>query len=272
LVENVHSRNVYFDDDSHDNTYRYGEIGPSELGSPGDLCSDLTQSGEAEGFIEYNDIHGGHDDCGGVHIDAIDLNPPDAGLGVTEIRGNHIWDCGEQCFFVGDPGTWLFENNMVEESSFAFADAQEIAGMGTGTFRFNTIDGDVGEWGKEDPTPGDGCTAPDDCRPGDVDVYGNLFLEGSPDCDDTTGIVTSDWTNNIWPTAGSTCDGAKVCTPRMSDGNLWTNTDRNANTHISNTDTCARGFGTGNPATPAKDIDGEDRPNGTTDAGADEVP
>ncbi len=83
VMEDIHARNVYYDDESHGNNFRYGEVGPSTLGGP-NLCSDLVQSGEAQFTVEFNTVHDNRGDgCGGAHIDAMDLNPDNSGSSRT---------------------------------------------------------------------------------------------------------------------------------------------------------------------------------------------
>ena len=101
VVEDVHTRDVYFDDNTTNNAVRYSEVGPSDFGGNGNLCADLIVTGHTfNPVIEYNQIHDNKSTgCNGAHIDALDLN-------VTNgiIRGNRIWWCGTQCIFSGDPG------------------------------------------------------------------------------------------------------------------------------------------------------------------------
>ena len=83
--------------------------------------------------------------------------------------------------------------------------------------------------------------------------------------------MTADYDYNVFASGGVTCGGhSKVCTPRLANGSLWTNADRQADFHLAANDTCA--LGGGNPSDyTAKDIDQESRPmGGTPDAGADE--
>ncbi len=144
VIEDVHTRNVYYDDDSTNDTVRYSEVGPSDFGGNGNLCADLIVTGHTfNPVIEYNQIHDNKGTgCNGAHIDALDLNVVN---GI--IRGNRIWWCGTQCIFSGDPSSMLIENNMIEETN-ACGDGcdgpQELAVMGDVTFRYNTIEGDDG--------------------------------------------------------------------------------------------------------------------------------
>jgi hypothetical protein len=102
-------------------------------------------------------------------------------------------------------------------------------------------------------------------------LYGNAFLGASSPVQCTGGGLT--FTNNTFTNGSGTCNGAKVCTPKMqATGANWTNTDMNADFHIASSDTCAKGYGTGTPALPSTDVDGESRPQNTADAGADEIP
>jgi hypothetical protein len=258
VVEDMHARNVYYDDGSSGNTFRYGEVGPSNFGGQ-NLCSDLVQSGDAASDTEYNIVHDNlPTGCNGAHIDAFDLNPADSPASI--VRGNRIWYCGTQCIFTGDPGNLLVENNMIEETNACGSGCdgpQELAVMGTTTVRYNTIEGGDG-YGRD----------PD--RPGNATVYGNIFLGSAYTCAGG-GTVSVSYDHNIYPPGSQNCGtNAKLCTPRLADGNLWTNTDRQADYHLAATDTCA--LGAGSNTYPPLDLDQQPRPqNGTTpDAGADE--
>ena len=58
VIEDVHTRNVYYDDDSTNDTVRYSEVGPSDFGGNGNLCADLFVTGHTfNPVIEYNLIH-----------------------------------------------------------------------------------------------------------------------------------------------------------------------------------------------------------------------
>lgn len=231
VVEDVHARNVYYDDDSSGNNFRYGEAGPSNLGGK-NLCSDLVQSGDAQFVVEYNLVHDNLDTgCGGAHIDAMDLNPADSPQSV--VRGNRIWWCGTQCVFTGDPGSLLVENNMIEETAACGSgcDApQELALMGNTVVRWNTIEGDTG-YGCESCSPG---------RAGNANVTHNLFLS-SQGCDtDNGGIVVVACDSNVFVRdPGGT--NSKVCTPKLVSG-LYTDIDRQAQYELASDDTCARGI------------------------------
>ncbi len=235
IVEDVHTRNAYFDDNSHHNTIRFSELGPSDYGGHGNLCADLLVTGGVDDtVIEYNSIHDNKGDgCGGAHIDALDLN-----MNNGVVRGNRIWSCGTQCLFTGDPGSMLVEHNMIEETnSCGGCDGpQEMGLMGTNEVRFNTIEvGGVG-WGRE----------PD--RPGVSNAHHNLWL-GSPGCTtDTSGAVRVTCDSNVSMT-GSGGTNSKTCTPRLLSGQLWTNVDRQADFFLAPTDPCSAGVGA-RPAQP----------------------
>jgi hypothetical protein len=225
VFEDVHARNVNFDDGSRGNTARFNNIGPSNLGGR-NLCSDLVQSGEAQFTVEFNTIHDNlGTGCGGAHIDALDLNPDDTG---SVVRGNRIWWCGTQCIFAGDPGRMLIEHNMIEETN-ACGDGcdgpQELAVMGDVEVRFNTIEGGTG-YGRE----------PD--RPGNANVHHNVFLSGPGCSTDTSGAVLVSCTNNV------------SCAPRLADGSLWTNVDRQARYALDPNDSCSAGKGASDPRIP----------------------
>jgi len=255
VVEDVHIRNVKTSSDY--SILRYSEVGPSDMGN-GNLCSDLVQTADepTRGWvIEYNLVHDNKSTgCGGAHIDAFDLYVID---GV--IRGNRVWWCGTQCIFTGDPSSILIENNMIEETNACgdgCAGPQELAVMGNNVVRYNTIEGDDG-YGRD----------PD--RPGTSTVYGNLFLSPYNRCAGG-GKVKVDYSHNVFSPRSIGCGSHyKRCAPRFADGNLYNNTDRQADYHLAPNDTCA--IGAGNPSLyPAIDLDRASRPNGPVDAGADE--
>jgi hypothetical protein len=260
VVEDVHIRNVKTSSDY--SVLRFSEVGPSDL--KGNLCSDLVQTADepTQGWVvEYNLVHDNKSaGCGDAHIDAFDVYMVD---GV--IRGNRIWWCGTQCIFTGDPSSILVENNMIEETracGSGCAGPQELALMGTFTVRYNTIEGDDG-YGKDDPR---------DTRRGSGEVYGNVFLGPAKyTCrDQGSSVIRVNRHNNVYPPGSSSCGSApKFCTPRLANGSLYTDGDRQADFHIAASDTCARGAGP--PGYPAVDLDQQARPQaGTPDAGADE--
>jgi chitodextrinase/uncharacterized membrane protein YgcG len=262
IVEDVHTRNVKTSSDY--STLRYSEIGPSDMGT-GNVCSDLVQTADepTKGWVvEYNTVHDNRSTgCGDAHIDAFDLYVTN---GV--IRGNRVWWCGTQCLFTGDPSSMLVENNMIEETSACgsgCAGPQELALMGTFTVRYNTIEGDDG-YGKDDPN---------DPRPGQGTVYGNVFLgPGQYTCRDTgSGIIKVTRSNNVYPTGSDACGTSpKNCVPRLANGSLYTDVDRQADYHLAATDTCALGAGKAGDYAPL-DTDEQARPlGGAVDAGADE--
>ncbi len=207
----------------------------------GNLCSDLVQSADepTKGWvIEYNIVHDNKNTgCAGAHIDAFDIYVTD---GV--IRGNRIWWCGTQCIFTGDPSSILIENNMIEETNACGRSGstgpQELAVMGTTTVRYNTIEGGDG-YGRD----------PD--RPGNATIYGNIFLSRYSGCAGG-GAVTASYSGNVFaPGHGRLRLELKICTPRLADGNLYTNVDRQADYHLAANDTCALGAGHAANAPPA---------------------
>jgi Right handed beta helix region len=258
-VEDVHTRNIYVDDASTGNVFTRGEIGPSTM-QPTNLCGDLVVSGDSQITVEYSLIHDNRGTgCGSAHIDALDLNP--ASSPPTVIRGNRIWWCGTQCIFTGDPGSLVIENNMIEETEACGSgcDApQEIAVMGTSVIRDNTVDGDVGL----------SCNSCNPPRPGDANVYGNVFLSSIGCTTFSNSVTTVRCDHNVFA-SGSGGTNPKTCVPRLANGSLWTNTDRNADFHLSATDTCAANAG--DPARfPPLDLDEQARTS-PPDAGADEI-
>ena len=129
--------------------------------------------------------------------------------------------------------------------------------MGTMTVRYNTIEGYDG-YGRD----------PD--RPGNATIYGNLFLTQYIGCAGG-GTVTASYSGNVFAPGSDNCGtGAKFCVPRLANGSLYTNVDRQADYHLAANDTCAKGAGSAS-GLPAQDIDEEARPQGgAPDAGADE--
>jgi len=255
IVEDVHIRNVKTSSDY--SVLRYSDVGPSDMGT-GNLCSDLVQSADEPTFgwvVEYNLVHDNTSaGCGGAHIDAFDVYVVD---GV--IRGNRVWWCGTQCIFTGDPSSILIENNMIEETNACGGGCdgpQELAVMGATTVRYNTIEGYDG-YGRD----------PD--RPGNANVYANVFLTKYVGCAGG-GTVSVTYDRNVFAPGSDNCGtNARFCTPRLADGNLYTNVDRQADYHLAANDTCA--LGAGNQSLyPARDLDEASRPSGPVDAGADE--
>jgi hypothetical protein len=219
------------------------------------FCGDLVLTDRVnDAVVEYNLIHDNlMAGCNGAHIDALDLNMVN---GV--IRGNRIWSCGTQCVFTGDPGSMLIENNMIEETNSCSdcGGPAELALMGDNIVRYNTVEG------------GTGYGLPD--RPGNSTVYGNLFLGGTW-CQTGVTNVSVSYSNNVWLSGSGCGTSPKVCVPRLADGSLYTNTDRQADFHLAANDTCTAGAG--HPTLyPPRDLDEASRPSGgaVADAGADE--
>lgn len=232
IIEDVHIRNFFWWDGADNVTVRYSEIGPSDFGGNGNLCGDLFSSNAVDGaVIEYNLVHDNlGTGCGEAHIDAFDLNMTNA-----EIRGNRIWWNGTQGIFTGDPGSYLIEQNMIEETEACgsgCAGPAEIAMMGTVELRYNSIEGSIG-FGLE----------PD--RPGDAYVHHNVFFNLEGDCDDTGGQVTVDYDANVWTTPTNGCvtqENGRACVVELLSG-TYTNIDRDADYRLDPTDTdCAAGF------------------------------
>ena len=74
VIEDVHTRNVYYDDDSTNDTVRYSEVGPSDFGGNGNLCADLFVTGHTfNPVIEYNLIH---DNKGTTPVGPVKRNEP----------------------------------------------------------------------------------------------------------------------------------------------------------------------------------------------------
>jgi hypothetical protein len=256
--ENVNAESAFFN--AWGSTLSYSDIGPLNVC---DNRSDDLIKGWWVGQDETNPIHDLHIEfnlihdnvkvgCSSdAHNDAIQFE----GTG-TVIRGNRIWNCGTQCIFEGaaNPGN-IIENNMVEETNACgpCADSAEISTDDPDVVvRYNTLDGAIRFY---DPR-----------RAGThATVYGNIFLN-QRSCDQA-----ATYSYNVFPRGARCGTHAVSCTPRLVSGNLWTNTDMQADFHLSARDTCARGAG--DPARyPVLDIDGQRRPLGAVDAGADEVP
>jgi hypothetical protein len=255
-IEDVHTRNVYYTADY--STFRFSEVGPNIPCQSG--ADDLVLSGDepVQGWvIEYNIIHDNRLDlCPGYggHADALDLY-----LENGVVRGNRIWWCGTQCIFTGDPGSMLIEDNMIEETNACgdgCASPGELVLMGTNTVRYNTIEGSDG-YGRD----------PD--RPGNSTIYGNLFLTRHDNCA-SRGVVRVTYDHNVFPPRSNCGSNAEYCVPRLADGRVYTNTDRQADFHLATNDTCA--VGAGDPGKfPPLDLDEATRPQcGAADAGADE--
>jgi hypothetical protein len=235
-VEDVHTRNFFWFDGADNGGIRYSEVGPSDFGGNGNLCGDLVSSEHVTGaFVEYSLVHDNKSDgCGGAHIDAFDVNFTD---GV--IRGNRIWWCGTQCIFTGDPGSMLIEHNVIEETNACGSGCggpQELAVMGDTEIRYNTIEGGTG-YGLE----------PD--RPGNANVHHNVFLTYGGCSNDTSGAVRVVCDSNVFPSGGGGTN-AKACVPRLLDGTLWSNVDRQARFRFDPADTCSSGRGASDPKIP----------------------
>ena len=106
-------------------------------------------------------------------------------------------------------------------------------------------------------------------RPGNANVYANVFLTKYVGCAGG-GTVSVSYDRNVFAPGSDNCgSNARFCTPRLADGNLYTNVDRQADYHLAANDTCA--LGAGNQSLyPARDLDEASRPSGPVDAGADE--
>jgi hypothetical protein len=258
-MEDVQARN--WDIGSDNGIVRYSEAGPNTLSIRNPACEDLIEAYDEP--VNGNDFIGNyiHDDrvadafgaCTGAHLDGMDMH------GSNDLwDGNVITWCGTQCLFYGDTDSdnGIFQNNFVEENNACGSgcDApKEFSTAGDNwIFRYNTFEGTYSS-------------------DGPMALYGNAFLGASSPVQCTGGGLT--FTNNTFTNGSGTCNGAKVCTPKMqATGANWTNTDMNADFHIASSDTCAKGYGTGTPALPSTDVDGESRPQNTADAGADEIP
>ena len=256
--ENVNAESAFFN--AWGSTLSYSDIGPLNVC---DNRSDDLIKGWWVGQDETNPIHDLHLEynlihdnvkigCSSdAHNDAIQFE----GAG-TVIRGNRIWNCGTQCIFegAGNPGN-IIENNMVEETNACgpCSDSTEISSADPDVIiRYNTLDGVMRFYNPRRPAA-------------HATVYGNVFLNQNF-CDQA-----STYSYNVFPRGVHCGTHAVSCTPRVATGNLWTNTDMRADYHLSTRDTCARGAG--DPLHfPAFDIDGQRRPLGAVDAGADEVP
>jgi hypothetical protein len=257
--ENINAESAFFN--AWGSTLSYSDIGPLNVC---DNRSDDLIKGWWVGQDETNPIHDLHIEfnlihdnvkvgcSSGAHNDAIQFE----GAG-TIINGNRIWNCGTQCIFegAGNPGN-IIENNMVEETNACggpCGDANEISSADPDVIvRYNTLDGVMRFYNPKRPSA-------------HATVYGNVFLNQNF-CDQA-----STYSYNIFRRGLRCGTHAISCTPRLATGNLWTDTDMHADYHLSTRDTCARGAG--DPLhMPAFDIDGQRRPLGAVDAGADEVP
>ena len=260
VFEDIHAASTF--NTAHGLTIRYSEIGPNAECTSGaaDLSDFWPNAGTPRNiFLLYNLIHtDNQNSClnNGDHTDALQIYPAGGTVDNVVIRGNRFWWCGEQCIFLGD-GNYthtVIENNMVEETDACgncgpamevnfFSDNNASTGD---VFQYNTVEG-VAQ------------------LPNNVPARGNVFLTPQS----CTGAVYS---FDVFPASGgSTCGTSpKRCTPLLASGSFYSG-DRNADWHISSSDTCARDAG--DPTSfPPTDIDQQIRPMGKApDAGADEA-
>jgi hypothetical protein len=144
---------------------------------------------------------------------------------------------------------------MVEETNSCgpCADSTEISSADPNVIvRYNTLDGAMRFYNPNRPSA-------------HAIVYGNIFLN-QRFCD-----AASTYSYNVFARGVSCGTHAVSCTPLLASGSLWTNTDMHADFHLSPKDRCARGAGD-QSRYPGFDLDGQRRPIGQADAGADEVP
>jgi hypothetical protein len=260
-IEDVQTRNL--DIGSDNSIVRYSEVGPNTMSIRNPACEDLVETyDEPVAGIQFirNDIHtddtvDGFTACNGAHLDGADMR------GTNNVwDGNRFWWC-TQCVFYGESdstGT-VFQNNMIEETNACASgcDApQEVSLPGGGTIRYNTMEGTL--------TTG-----------GTAVVYGNVFLGNNQPVQCSGGGMT--FTNNTFTDGSGTCNGAKVCSPKLAaTGATWGTGNgsdiANADFRLASDDTCARNYGTGTPVLIDHDWTFESRPQGTQDAGADEIP
>jgi hypothetical protein len=242
--EDIHVRSWYVAGATNTRV-RFSEIGPSNMDG-GDFCGDLVLAGGTNTIVEYNLVHdnlmGG---CGGAHIDAFDV---DGGGGIT-IRGNRIWWCGTQCIFSGDPGDYLVEHNMVEETNGCgdCAGPSEFGLMGDIIFRYNTIEMGGGGFGCE----------PEQCNGGraaQADANHNVGLGGPVCATDSSGIAQTVCDSNL-STSGSGGTNAVTCAVTFANApTSWTNVDRQADYFFAADPGCTNGtYGASDPLIPTWD-------------------
>jgi hypothetical protein len=259
-VEDVKAESTFVQADKVD--IRYSDFGPLNICTDENGTDDLVKlwwwsvNGNDRGSrnitFEYNLVHENIDNScsgGNPHNDAIQMELDD-----SVIRGNRIWHCGTQCIFQGyDSRNVVIENNMVEETDDCnrCGIATEVGVAGTVILRNNTIEGNV--------------TFSGGTIPANATVTGNVFLTGIG-CD-----RAATYRNNVYSSRrGSACgSGARRGTPILSNGNRYSG-DRQADWHLHPTDTIARNRGDKGTA-PGRDVDGQVRPQGGVDAGADEI-
>jgi len=202
--------------------------------------------------------------CGvGKHVDTMQ------GYGISNlvISNSVFYGCPGQCIIFrpyagGTPGPITLRNNIINQ-------AQDP--------------GQAIDIGSSSSSDGDRCNGPilieNNTFVNDAAVHGGCW--NNPTVIFRNNIMTSSscnfggsgdsYTNNIF-TNGSSCgSNSKTCTPSY----LANTTSRTSpgNFHLAPTDTCAKGAANQTSGNyPTTDIDAQPRPQGPTDAGADEIP
>ncbi len=190
----------------------------------------------------------------GYHVDCMQTQ---GGVNIT-IRDSIFYNCPTsdiqaEPFSGATESNWLIENNFFGDTaccnSIVLTQSSSGGACSSLVVRYNVLTQPVNDF---------------NCGSSELQSYGNIFTDNISSCPAHTAEAY-----DIYPAGNSaTCRGTgnKKCNPAFVNGK-----GAPPDYHLTAADTCARGAG--DPSRyPSTDFDGQSRPQGTVDAGPDEVP